>query len=105
MIGLMKATSFVVLLGPWRAASGPLYRRLAAVAVDAVVSGRLPVGARLPAERALAAALAVSRPTVVGAYDVLREEGWVESRRGSGTRVRADAAAGAGVAAAAGEGA
>ncbi|HEV3457924.1 MAG TPA: PLP-dependent aminotransferase family protein [Thermoanaerobaculia bacterium] len=101
----MKAVSFVVLLGPWRAAvGGPLYRRLAVAAVHAVVSGRLPVGARLPAERALAAALAVSRTTVVGAYDVLREEGWVESRRGSGTRVRA-AAGDASAGAAAGEGA
>jgi len=92
MIGLMKAITFVPLLGPWRTASGPLYRRLAAATAEAAASGRLPAGSLLPAERALAAALAVSRTTVVGAYDLLREEGWVESRRGSGTRVRAAAA-------------
>jgi DNA-binding transcriptional MocR family regulator len=42
---------------------------------------------RLPSERALARSLAVSRTTVVAAYDSLREAGWVESRTGSGTRV------------------
>src|SRR5205085_727139 len=40
----------------------------------------------------------VSRSTVVAAYDHLRAEGWLESRQGSGTRVRwttpASAAAG-----------
>jgi DNA-binding transcriptional MocR family regulator len=32
--------------------------------------------------------LAVSRTTVISAFDVLKQEGWLESRRGSGTRVR-----------------
>ncbi|MBV8202299.1 MAG: winged helix-turn-helix transcriptional regulator, partial [Acidobacteria bacterium] len=82
----MRTSSFISLLGPWRAAPGPLYRRIAAATTLAMVSGRLPAGARLPAERPLAKALAVSRTTVVGAYDALREEGWIESRRGSGTR-------------------
>ena len=79
---------FISHLGAWQAAPGPLYRRLAAVIAAAVAAGRLPAGSRLPAERPLAAALGVSRTTVIGAYDLLREEGWVESRRGSGTRVR-----------------
>jgi DNA-binding transcriptional MocR family regulator len=35
--------------------------------------------------------LGVSRTTVIAAYDALREEAWVESRRGSGTRVRSPA--------------
>src|SRR5258708_5091545 len=85
----MRIQGFTSYLGAWQAAPGPLYRRLAAAIAAAVASGRLPAGSRLPAERPLAAALAVSRTTVIGAYDVLREEGWVESRRGSGTRVRA----------------
>jgi DNA-binding transcriptional MocR family regulator len=85
----MRIPSFAASLGAWQAAPGPLYRRLAAAIAAAVSGGRLPAGSRLPAERPLAAALAVSRTTVIGAYDLLREEGWVESRRGSGTRVRA----------------
>jgi DNA-binding transcriptional MocR family regulator len=85
----MRIPSFTSSLGAWQAAPGPLYRRLAAAIATAVSGGRLPAGSRLPAERPLAAALAVSRTTVIGAYDLLREEGWVESRRGSGTRVRA----------------
>lgn len=84
----MRIQSFISSLGAWQAAPGPLYRRLAAAIAAAVSAGRLPAGSRLPAERPLAAALAVSRTTVIGAYDLLREEGWVESRRGSGTRVR-----------------
>src|SRR5260370_35278018 len=85
----MRVLGFISCLGAWQAAPGPLYRRLAAAIAAAVAAGRLPAGSRLPAERPLAAALAVSRTTVIGAYDVLREAGWVESRRGSGTRVRA----------------
>jgi DNA-binding transcriptional MocR family regulator len=84
----MRVLGFISHLGAWQAAPGPLYRRLAAAIAATVAAGRLPAGSRLPAERPLAAALAVSRTTVVGAYDLLREEGWVESRRGSGTRVR-----------------
>jgi len=42
----------------------------------------------LPAERELATRLAVSRSTVVTALDALRAEGLLESRQGSGTRVR-----------------
>ncbi|MBA2695326.1 MAG: PLP-dependent aminotransferase family protein [Actinobacteria bacterium] len=52
-----------------------------------VLDGRLPVGERLPSERDLAAALGVSRNTVGAAYDMLREEGYVRSARGAGSRV------------------
>lgn len=67
--------------------SGGLYRRLADAIAALIGSAELPVGARLPAERPLADALAVSRSTVVAAYDELRARGLVESRRGSGTTV------------------
>ncbi|MGX6608573.1 MocR-like transcription factor YczR [Micromonosporaceae bacterium Da 78-11] len=50
-----------------------------------ILDGRLPVGARVPAERVLARELAVSRNTVTAAYRVLREQGYVESSYGSGT--------------------
>lgn len=79
-------------LSGWsRSGSGPLYARLADALRSAIRRGELPAGARLPTERALAAALAVSRGTVVAAYDALREDEWVGSRQGSGTWVRRDA--------------
>jgi DNA-binding transcriptional MocR family regulator len=65
-----------------------MYRRLANRVRVAIEGGELPSGTRLPPERLLARALAVSRTTVVGAYDLLREEAMVESRQGSGTWVR-----------------
>ena len=67
--------------------AGGLYRRLADAIAALIGSAELPVGARLPAERRLAEALAISRSTVVAAYDELRARGLVESRRGSGTTV------------------
>jgi DNA-binding transcriptional MocR family regulator len=85
----MRPSSFLPLVADWQAGPGPRYRRLAAAIAAVIAGGRLLAGARLPAERPLAAALAVSRTTVVGAYDVLRDEGWIESRWGSGTRVTA----------------
>jgi DNA-binding transcriptional MocR family regulator len=49
--------------------------------------GELPPGEALPPDRALASALAVGRTTVVAAYDLLRQDGRVVRRQGSGTRV------------------
>jgi DNA-binding transcriptional MocR family regulator len=72
---------------------GPLYRRLAEAIRDAIGAGQVPSGSRLPTERALASELSVSRSTVVAAYDLLRDEGWLESRQGSGTWVRRHASA------------
>lgn len=63
----------------------PLYGGLARALRTAIVRGEIPNGSRLPAERTLSDTLQVSRSTVVSAYGVLREEGWVRSRRGSGT--------------------
>ncbi|MGW6914780.1 MocR-like transcription factor YczR [Kitasatospora sp. NPDC054939] len=63
----------------------PAYRTLAGQIRLLVSEGRLPVGARLPAERELALALALSRTTVATAYETLRAEGYLHSRRGSGS--------------------
>jgi GntR family transcriptional regulator/MocR family aminotransferase len=60
-----------------------LHRQLRA----AIVDGRLQAGLRLPATRALAEALGVSRNTAIAAYDMLLGEGYVEGRRGAGTFV------------------
>jgi GntR family transcriptional regulator/MocR family aminotransferase len=52
-----------------------------------VLDGRLSSGTRLPATRDMAAALALSRNSVVRAYDQLYAEGFIESRVGDGTYV------------------
>lgn len=82
------------LLGSQKAAAGadgsagprvPAYRVLADGVRLLVLEGRIPVATRLPAERELAAALRLSRTTVAAAFDALRTEGFLESRRGSGS--------------------
>src|SRR5689334_15092704 len=54
---------------------------------EAIRSGRLTAGTRLPPSRALASDLGISRGTVVQAYAQLVAEGWLAGRRGSGTVV------------------
>jgi DNA-binding transcriptional MocR family regulator len=53
-----------------------------------VSDGRLPPGTRLPSERELTTELGVSRTTVSRAYALLRDRGFLTSRRGSGSMVR-----------------
>ncbi|WP_093801175.1 PLP-dependent aminotransferase family protein [Streptomyces sp. Wb2n-11] len=62
---------------------------------EAVRSGRLAPGTRLPPYRSLAADLGLARNTVADAYAELVAEGWLTARQGSGTRVaqRAEPAA------------
>jgi len=60
---------------------------------EAVRGGRLPPGTRLPATRALAQQLGVSRGVVVEAYAQLAAEGYLDTRRGGGTRVAEQPAA------------
>lgn len=62
-------------------------RGVAAALRALIVDGRLLPGDRLPAERALATALDLSRSTVTAAYDQLRHEGYLVGRRGAGTFV------------------
>lgn len=54
---------------------------------DAILSGRLAPGTRLPASRILASELGVSRNTVLVAFERLYAEGYTEGQIGSGTRV------------------
>lgn len=82
------APELLEVLGDWADRPGPMYQRLAAAIRAAVADGNLAAGERLPSERDLAKALAVSRATVVSAYDDLRAQSIVDSRQGSGTRVR-----------------
>jgi GntR family transcriptional regulator/MocR family aminotransferase len=54
---------------------------------DAIRSGRLAAGTRLPASRTLCAQLGVSRGVVVDAYAQLTAEGYLHARQGAGTTV------------------
>ncbi|WP_255252571.1 PLP-dependent aminotransferase family protein [Curtobacterium sp. 'Ferrero'] len=86
---LLSARSAAALLTDWRGdADAPAYEALSDALRVLVIDGRVPQGARLPAERGLAAALGVSRTTVAGAYARLREDGFLVSLRGSGSVVR-----------------
>ena len=84
----LSASTLAQQLGPLPgSAAGPAYRALAYQMRGAVLDGRISVNTGLPSERELAGALAMSRTTVAAAYALLREEGWLDSRRGSGSRV------------------
>ncbi len=65
----------------------PAYRQIYAALRQAILTGRMRAGARLPATRALAARLDLSRTTVVTAFEQLLAEGYLEGRVGSGTYV------------------
>jgi GntR family transcriptional regulator/MocR family aminotransferase len=68
--------------------SGPGLRRgLTDALREAVRTGRLAPGTRLPSSRTLAADLGIARNTVADAYADLVAEGWLTARQGSGTRV------------------
>jgi GntR family transcriptional regulator/MocR family aminotransferase len=64
-----------------------MHQQLNSQISQAVLSGRLPSGLRLPASRDLAVELSVSRTTVVTAFQQLIAEGYLESRVGAGTFV------------------
>jgi len=65
----------------------PLWRQIYEQIRGAIASGRLAAGARLPASRALAADLVVSRNSVTAAYAQLRAEGYLVQRGRVGTFV------------------
>src|SRR5262249_57757363 len=72
-----------------RSATAPLQDQIVGYFRDAVLSGRLKSGARVPSSRVLAADHDVARITVVEAYDRLVADGFLTSRHGSGLYVAA----------------
>ena len=70
---------------------GALHERIAAAVRNAVATGQLAPGVRLPAARDLAEQLDVNVNTVLRAYRQLSAEELVELRRGSGATVRGEA--------------
>lgn len=72
-----------------RTQSEPLRCQLERGLREAIRSGRLQVGERLPSSRELASELGVSRGLVQECYGQLQAEGYLETRVGSATRVAA----------------
>jgi GntR family transcriptional regulator / MocR family aminotransferase len=70
-----------------RASSTPLRGQLETQLRDAVRTGRLAAGERLPSSRALAGYLGLSRGVVQQCFEQLVAEGYLISRGGSATRV------------------
>src|SRR5262249_33738075 len=89
MVKRVKAVTFPALAGMNLAQESetPLYQKLYGAMRQAILSGQMEAGTRLPSTRNLADELAVSRNTVVNAFDQLIAEGYVESRTGDGTYV------------------
>ncbi|HHM5293817.1 TPA: GntR family transcriptional regulator, partial [Pseudomonas aeruginosa] len=65
----------------------PLHARVQRAIRQLILDGALDVGRPLPASRALAKSLGVSRDTVESAYGQLHAEGFIERRVGSGSFV------------------
>lgn len=66
----------------------PAYAGLATSLQRLIGEGRISLDTRLPSERDLTEALAVSRTTVTRAYAHLRDTGFAEARQGAGTFTR-----------------
>src|SRR5438067_4680833 len=78
----------IELLGPLRAdGAQPLHRLVYEELRQAILSGRLRPGEKLPSTRQVATRLRVARNTIARAYDDLAGEGYLEGRVGSGTYV------------------
>jgi GntR family transcriptional regulator/MocR family aminotransferase len=82
-----------LLLALDRSRDEPLRVQLERELREAIRSGRLAAGERLPSSRALASELGLSRGLVLECYGQLQAEGFLSSRSGSATRVAANALA------------
>jgi GntR family transcriptional regulator / MocR family aminotransferase len=80
-----------LLLALDRKLAEPLRSQLERELRDAIRSGRLAAGERLPSSRAMAAELGISRGLVLDCYSQLQAEGFLTSKTGSATRVAAGA--------------
>jgi len=67
----------------------PAHEQIYRYVRTAIVSGRWPPGTLLPTVREMAARVGVHFNTVARAYRRLAREGWVTTRQGQGTMVRA----------------
>lgn len=67
--------------------TGHLPEEIAGALERRIVGGEFPIGAKLPSERELSVAYAVSRPVIREALSQLKIDGLVEARAGSGAYV------------------
>jgi GntR family transcriptional regulator len=74
--------------------AGPIYVQIGQNVRRFLARGDLEPGEKLPSARDLAQTLGVNPNTVVHAYSRLENEGIIETRRGLGTFIRADAPVG-----------
>jgi GntR family transcriptional regulator / MocR family aminotransferase len=77
-------------IGIDRADAEPIQQQIARQIRELVLGGRLKPKAKLPSTRGLAEQLSVARATVVEAFEQLAGEGYLETRKGSGTSVAAE---------------
>lgn len=68
-----------------------LFEQIAASIRSQIIAGDLHAGERLPSANELSDALDVNRNTVLHAYQLLRDEGLLELRRGRGATITAQA--------------
>lgn len=72
----------LIILDP--ADTSPLYSQIVQQVVTQIQQGTIAEGERLPSAVELAGTLDLNRNTVLQAYRQLRDEGWLELRRGRG---------------------
>ncbi|SCY45989.1 MocR-like pyridoxine biosynthesis transcription factor PdxR [Alkaliphilus peptidifermentans] len=68
----------------------PIIQQIYSQIRDAILSGKLKEGNRLPSTRVVAQELNVSRNVVIEAYDQLVSEGYIQGHKGSGTYITED---------------
>jgi GntR family transcriptional regulator/MocR family aminotransferase len=81
------STSFLPPVALDRKTKAPMYRQLYDWFRRSITAGQLRPGQRVPSTRHLAAELKISRIPVLGAYEQLLAEGYLESFRGAGSCV------------------
>ncbi len=89
-MGKQSITNDLAALGGLLLRPGSMGRQLAARLREAIESGQLRPGDRLPASRLLARKLELARGTVADVFSQLVAEGYLESRVGAGTYVARD---------------
>jgi DNA-binding transcriptional MocR family regulator len=86
--GRIEAATLSRLLGEWTRFGAVLPQALAASISELLTAGVLADRAELPSQRVLAAALSVSRGTVTEAYEILRANEQLLTRRGARSQLR-----------------